>query len=143
MADNQRPHSTNEKFTDGIKPQWGARVPPGKIQRLYKNDALGLVDADLIDDVGTSLRLLARRGLALPCRRASGEPRLEIGIVRLHHGIGGELAHPALELLIGQHARVAGLLREDPQLDALTAAVRDRAEGALVRAEHLAPLLAW
>lgn len=57
MAKNQPSHNANEKFTDGIKPQWWPRVPPGKIRRLYANDALGLVDEDLIDDVGTSLLL--------------------------------------------------------------------------------------
>jgi hypothetical protein len=57
MTENQPPHSTNEKFTDGIKPHWWPRVPPGKIRRLYATDALGLVDEDVIDDVGTSLLL--------------------------------------------------------------------------------------
>jgi predicted RNA-binding Zn-ribbon protein involved in translation (DUF1610 family) len=57
MAENQAPHRTNDKFTDGIKPHWWPRVPPGKIGRLYANDALGLVDEDAIDDVGTSLLL--------------------------------------------------------------------------------------
>jgi hypothetical protein len=57
MAENQRSAGANEKFTDGIKPQWWPRVSRGKIRRLYENDALGLVDADLIDDVGTSLLL--------------------------------------------------------------------------------------
>ncbi len=57
MAENQRPDSTNEKFTDGIKPHWWPRVPPGKIRRLYANDALGLVDEDLIEDVCTNLFL--------------------------------------------------------------------------------------
>ena len=55
MAENQPPHRTNEKFTDGIKPHWWPRVPPGKIGRLYANDARGLVDEDVIDDVGASL----------------------------------------------------------------------------------------
>ena len=57
MAESHPLHSANEKFTDGIKPQWWPRVPPGKIRRLYANDALGLVDEELIDDVGTSLLL--------------------------------------------------------------------------------------
>jgi hypothetical protein len=57
MTENQPPHSINEKFTDGIKPQWWPRVPPGKISRLYANDARGLVDEDVIDDVGASLIL--------------------------------------------------------------------------------------
>lgn len=50
----------NEKFTDGIKPEWEPRVSPGKIRRLYANDALGLVDEELIDAVGTSLLLRCR-----------------------------------------------------------------------------------
>src|SRR5262245_27741559 len=57
MAENRAPDSANEKFTDGIKPQWWPRVPPEKIRRLYTNDALGLVDEEMLDDVGTSLLL--------------------------------------------------------------------------------------
>jgi predicted RNA-binding Zn-ribbon protein involved in translation (DUF1610 family) len=57
MAENQLATDANEKFTNGIKPHWWPRVSPGKIRRLYENDALGLVDAELIDDVGTSLLL--------------------------------------------------------------------------------------
>jgi hypothetical protein len=57
MAKNQPPQSTNEKFTDGIKPQWWPRVPSGTIGRLYANDARGLVDGEMIDDAGASLLL--------------------------------------------------------------------------------------
>jgi predicted RNA-binding Zn-ribbon protein involved in translation (DUF1610 family) len=79
MAENQPSHRTNEKFTDGIKPQWAQRVPPGKIRRLYENDALGLVDEDLIDDVGTSL-LLRCQSILVACEAAGGRaacPRCE------------------------------------------------------------------
>ena len=57
MSENQPPDRINEKFTDGIKPQWWSCVPPGKISRLYADDARGLVDEDLIDDVGASGRV--------------------------------------------------------------------------------------
>lgn len=36
-------------------PQWAPRVEPHKIQRLYENDARGIYDEELIDDVGFSL----------------------------------------------------------------------------------------
>jgi hypothetical protein len=39
-------------------------VPPGKIRRLYANDALGLVDEDAIDDVGANLLLRCQSILA-------------------------------------------------------------------------------
>ena len=57
MAETKRPEGNQEKFTDGIQPQWAPRVPPGKIRRLYQNDAMGLVDEELIEDVGTTLYL--------------------------------------------------------------------------------------
>jgi hypothetical protein len=82
MADDQRADSTNEKFTDGIKPHWWPRVPPEKIRRLYTNDALGLVDEDLIDDVGTSL-LLRCQSILVACEAAGGRaacPRCEASI---------------------------------------------------------------
>jgi ribosomal protein S27AE len=45
------------KFTDGIKPTWEPRVPPGKIQQMYRDAARGLMDDGLIADVGTCLFL--------------------------------------------------------------------------------------
>jgi hypothetical protein len=45
------------KFTDDIKPAWEPRVPPGKIQQMYRDSALGLEDEELITEVGTSLFL--------------------------------------------------------------------------------------
>jgi hypothetical protein len=36
-------------------PSWSPRVRPEKISRLYRNAARGLVDSDLIEDVGTTL----------------------------------------------------------------------------------------
>src|SRR2546425_11700328 len=35
--------------------RWAARVRPEKIRRLYRNDAAGLVDTELIDEIGTAL----------------------------------------------------------------------------------------
>ena len=37
------------------KPQWAKKVPPEKIKRLYEQDAKGIYDGELIDDVGISL----------------------------------------------------------------------------------------
>lgn len=36
-------------------PQWAGRVPRWKVAELYQKDAKGIVDDDLIDDVGISL----------------------------------------------------------------------------------------
>jgi hypothetical protein len=35
--------------------RWAPRVAPGKIRKLYETDALGIVDGELIDDVGFAL----------------------------------------------------------------------------------------
>ena len=48
----------SKKRYDFILPQWAPRVEPGKIKRLYELDAMGVVDEELIDEVGW--RLLAR-----------------------------------------------------------------------------------
>lgn len=48
------PNNT-EKFTDNIRPRWWPRVPKEKIRRLYEDDAKGLVDDFLIEDVGLDL----------------------------------------------------------------------------------------
>ncbi|MCL2814858.1 MAG: hypothetical protein FWD23_09685 [Oscillospiraceae bacterium] len=37
------------------KPTWAKKVPPHKIKRLYGQDAKGIYDEELIDDVGVSL----------------------------------------------------------------------------------------
>ena len=34
-----------------IAPRWAGRVPKWKIARLYENDATGVLDEELIDDV--------------------------------------------------------------------------------------------
>ncbi len=44
-------------MSDRIKPRWAPRVPPRLIQRLYESDARGLLDHDLLDDVGIRLYL--------------------------------------------------------------------------------------
>ena len=35
--------------------RWTPRVPKAKIRRLYEADAQGIVDQELLDDVGTTL----------------------------------------------------------------------------------------
>jgi hypothetical protein len=52
--------SQNSPFTDGIRPQWHPRVPREKIRLLYENDARGLVEETLVDDVGIGLLLRCR-----------------------------------------------------------------------------------
>jgi hypothetical protein len=53
-------HDLTEEFTGNIRPTWHGRVPREKIRRLYENDAAGIVDAELIDDVGLALLLRCR-----------------------------------------------------------------------------------
>jgi ribosomal protein S27AE len=40
---------------DTGKPQWSPRVSMEKIRRLYRNDASGIVDEELLDDIGITL----------------------------------------------------------------------------------------
>ncbi|MCL2775748.1 MAG: hypothetical protein FWD71_20740 [Oscillospiraceae bacterium] len=40
---------------NNIKPTWAAKVPPQKIKKLYEQDAKGIYDEELADDVGISL----------------------------------------------------------------------------------------
>ncbi len=44
---------------------WGPRVPKHKIRRLYEADAQGIVDQDLLDDVGTTLWVRCRSILTI------------------------------------------------------------------------------
>lgn len=43
-----------------VKPRWAPRVPRHRIRQLYESLAHGLVDAELIDDVGIGLYLRCR-----------------------------------------------------------------------------------
>lgn len=47
------------------RPRWAPRLPPHKLRRLYANDAHGIVDAMLIDDVGLTLYLRCQANLAV------------------------------------------------------------------------------
>jgi hypothetical protein len=38
-----------------MRPTWSAKVPRWKIRRLYEGEAVGLLDDELVDDVGSSL----------------------------------------------------------------------------------------
>lgn len=46
-----------EQFTEGIRPQWNPRVPQHKVRRLYENDARGILDEELVQDVAITLYL--------------------------------------------------------------------------------------
>jgi hypothetical protein len=46
-----------DAFTDGIRPRWQPRVPQHQIRRLYENDARGILDEDLVQEVAISLYL--------------------------------------------------------------------------------------
>jgi len=45
--------------------RWASRVPKRKIRELYDSEASGLVDGDLLDDVGISLYLRCESILAV------------------------------------------------------------------------------
>jgi ribosomal protein L37AE/L43A len=47
-----------------ILPQWAPRVPQSQIRRLYENDARGIYDDELIEDVGYTLRARCQSFLA-------------------------------------------------------------------------------
>jgi hypothetical protein len=47
------------------RPRWSPRVPRHKLRRLYENDARGIVDETLLDDVGIGLFLRCRSMLAV------------------------------------------------------------------------------
>jgi hypothetical protein len=49
-----------EAFTDNIRPQWHPRVKQHLIRQLYENDAQGVVDEALIEQVGIGLLLRCR-----------------------------------------------------------------------------------
>jgi hypothetical protein len=46
-----------EEFTDGIRPRWHPRVPQQQIRRLYGNDARGILDEELVQEVAIALYL--------------------------------------------------------------------------------------
>jgi hypothetical protein len=82
-------------------PVWAPRVPQWKIRRLYEDDAAGLHDEDLLDDVGYSL--LARcESLIAACAAVNGLARCP--------RCGAEIGHPgdkeaALTCACGWQAR--------------------------------------
>lgn len=80
-----------EEFTDDIRPRWHPRVPREKIRRLYENDAAGLVDEDLIDEVGLALLLRCRSILAATEAHAGRAPCPRCGEVIPHTGKRSEL----------------------------------------------------
>src|SRR5690242_418943 len=49
-----------EKSGEDIRPHWYPRVKQHLIRRLYENDAQGIVDEELIDEVGFALILRCR-----------------------------------------------------------------------------------
>jgi hypothetical protein len=66
--------------------QWASRVPRHKIQRLYEADAKGILDEDLLNDVGITLLLRCESILAVAeaqhgrvkCPRCTGRERTVI-----------------------------------------------------------------
>jgi len=55
MAKVERRDMNAEREKQPVAPRWAPRVPRWKIARLYENDALGIVDEALIEDVAYSL----------------------------------------------------------------------------------------
>ena len=41
--------------SNSVLPQWAPRLPQAKISRLYENDALGIYDDELINEIGYAL----------------------------------------------------------------------------------------
>ena len=57
--------------------RWGRRVPKWKIRRLYELDARGIVDEELIDDVGVTVFERCRSILTM--REDTEQNRLAVG----------------------------------------------------------------
>ena len=58
-------------FMDGASEiKWAPRIPKNKIRRLYEADAVGILDEDLIEDVGISLFLRCESILTVSQARA-------------------------------------------------------------------------
>jgi hypothetical protein len=75
----------SEEFTDNIRPRWHPRVPRYKIRQLYQNDAAGLLDVVLIDDVGINLLLRCRSILTVTEAHAGRAACGRCGAVIVHH----------------------------------------------------------
>ena len=64
-----------------VRPYWAPRVRPQRIRRLYENDARGILDEELIDEVGYALYMRCRSILQVTtayrgrvqCPRCEGE----------------------------------------------------------------------
>jgi hypothetical protein len=52
--------------------RWSPRVPKWKVRRLYESDAQGMLDVELLDDVGITLLLRCRDILAIHEARVQG-----------------------------------------------------------------------
>lgn len=66
--------------------RWAPRVEPHKIRRLYENDARGIYDDDLIDDVGYGLLARCRSFVAAVAAVAGRAPCPRCGAVITHSG---------------------------------------------------------
>lgn len=83
MTKPNQPAQRGPKFTDNIKPEWSPRVPPGPIQRLYRDASIGLQDEELIKEVG-ALLFLRCKSIVLANEANQGRaacPRCETVIV--------------------------------------------------------------
>lgn len=54
------PLEPSERPRQDEKIRWAPELRPDRIRRLYERDALGVVDSDLIDDVGLALHARCR-----------------------------------------------------------------------------------
>ncbi|HEY3340809.1 MAG TPA: hypothetical protein VGK81_02280 [Anaerolineae bacterium] len=64
MNENESLPVTPSPFTDGIRPTWAGRVKQHMIRQLYENDAQGILDEELINEVGLGLLLRCQSILA-------------------------------------------------------------------------------
>jgi hypothetical protein len=79
------------EFTDNLRPQWHPRVPREKVRRLYQNEARGLVDEELIEEVGIALLLRCRSILAATEAHAGRAACARCGAIILHTGNKAEV----------------------------------------------------
>lgn len=83
-----------------MKIRWSKRVEPQKIRRLYESDAQGMLDVELLDDVGYGFyvccRELVERGQAvrgrIKCRNC--------GAIIVRQTVDGKFSRDPMELLV-------------------------------------------
>ena len=78
---------------DHDKPTWAPRLRQAKVCRLYENDARGIYDEELIDDVGASLLARCESFIAANEARKGKAPCPRCRSTVPHNGVREELLH--------------------------------------------------